>query len=330
MEIRSKVSAGSIFFVGLDDVEKVKSITPAFAKAFDIVWIEEATQVSEDDFEQLRLRMRGNSKFRKKMILTFNPIHKEHWIYKRWFKDKTEAQTHRYRDDELLIMRTTYKDNRFLDEDEKRALEDTKKRSPYHYMVYALGEFGVLGKRIYENWREEHFNADKLKHLPLYLGGDFGFTNDQTAFTMCRYDAENKRIYIFDEIYKRGLLSEDIAKEVKIKIALHNISAYTSFWDSARPDQIRTLVNKGVRARKTYKNEILDGIDWLMQHEIIVHPRCKNTINELNLFVWEEKDGEPINKPKGGLDHLMDALRYAFNQLWSNSGKVVGGKSGLY
>ena len=132
MQIVSKHSNGCIMFGGLDDVEKVKGITPAKAMAFDTLWVEEATETREEDYNQLILRMRGQTEFKKRRIITFNPIYKLHWIYQRWFADKTAQEQISFNSPDLIIKRTTYHDNAYLGEDEIQALEDMQWRSPYH------------------------------------------------------------------------------------------------------------------------------------------------------------------------------------------------------
>ena len=316
MVITSKLTNGSIIFLGCDDEEKVKSVTPPKASAFDVLWCEESTEISEATFNQLQLRMRGKSKYKKKTILTFNPIYESHWIYKRWFVNKV---------DNVLILKTTYKDNKYLDSSEIKILEDMKNFSPYHYDVYALGNFGVLGHRVYENWEERHFNIEDL-NLPVYMGGDFGYSIDPAVVIYCKYDATNKTIYIFDEVYKKKLTNNLLADEIKAKNKTNRTEAVEIFFDSSEPKSIQELRNYGIRASRATKgpDSILKGIDWLLQHKIIVHPRCKHTLEELKLYVRQEKNGEVQTTPVDKNNHLMDSLRYATCTLWHKSGKVVG------
>ena len=124
-----------ILFAGLDDVEKIKSITPARGVLTDI-WIEEATEIARDDYKQLEKRLRGESRHSKRITMSFNPVFKEHWIYAEFFKHWDESKTE-YKDDGLSILKTTYKDNRFLTYEDRRALENES--DPYYHDVYTLG-----------------------------------------------------------------------------------------------------------------------------------------------------------------------------------------------
>ena len=125
-----------ILFAGLDDVEKLKSIYNITG-----IWIEEASELLEEDFNQLDIRLRGETQYYKQIILSFNPISITHWLKRRFFDTPDErATTHR----------STYKDNRFLDAEAIRTLEAFKDTDPYYYQVYCLGEWGVTGRTVFD------------------------------------------------------------------------------------------------------------------------------------------------------------------------------------
>lgn len=317
------VSGGSIQFVGCEDIERVKSITPLHRSSFSKLWVEEATEVSKDSLTQLRIRMRGKSKWNKQTILTYNPIHKGHYLFKDYFEPIGWTESNReHTDDSLLILKTTYKDNKFLDQSEIDFLESLKKTTPYFYEVYAKGNFGTLGSRIFENWVEEHFNAEDL-NLPFFGGGDFGFSIDPSTLIYSKYDEKSKTIYIFDEIYDTGMTNDMFAKCINDKNKLNKLYNPAIYFDSAEPKSIQELKNYGVNshASKKGKDSIHKGIDWLLQHRIIVHPKCVKTIEELQLYVRKEKNGEVQLDPEDKNNHLMDALRYAYNNKWQNFNK---------
>lgn len=135
--IKCLFTGNEVAFAGLDDVEKIKSITFENGELTDI-WIEEATECSEADINQLKVRLRGG-KTKKQMVLSFNPINIQHWI-KRHFIDSGLA----------TVCFSTYKDNKFLTEDDKQALEDLKNTDEYTYNVYCLGQWGILGKTVFD------------------------------------------------------------------------------------------------------------------------------------------------------------------------------------
>ncbi|WAH35038.1 PBSX family phage terminase large subunit [Alicyclobacillus dauci] len=133
------VNGNEILFAGLDDVEKLKSI-----HGITGVWIEEASEIAPEDYRQLDIRLRTKTKHYKQMIITFNPIDVNHWLKKEFFDRKKP---------DCATLHSTYKDNRFLDETSIRVLEDFKDTDPYFYEVYALGQWGVLGKTVFPQKR---------------------------------------------------------------------------------------------------------------------------------------------------------------------------------
>ena len=139
LRIKCNLNGSEIIFAGLDDVEKLKSVTFSKGELTDI-WVEEASEIQESDFNQLDVRLRGKG-VKKQIVLSFNPIDINHWL-KRKFIDK--------KDDNILVMHSTYKDNDFLDEDYKALLESYKDTDPYYYDVYACGNWGILGKTVFD------------------------------------------------------------------------------------------------------------------------------------------------------------------------------------
>lgn len=137
MRIICKLSGNEVAFAGLDDVEKIKSITFANGELTDI-WVEEATETQEADINQLKVRLRGG-KSKKQIVLSFNPVNIQHWI-KGHFIDSGLA----------TVCFSTYKDNKFLTDDDRKALEDLRHIDAYTYEVYCLGKWGILGKTVFD------------------------------------------------------------------------------------------------------------------------------------------------------------------------------------
>lgn len=139
LRITCRLNQNSVIFKGLDNAEKLKSITFAKGELTDI-WIEEATEIDESSFNQLDVRLRGKGT-KKQITVTFNPIDVTHWLKKR-FADR--------KDDNITFFHSTYKDNNFLDEEYIKLLESYRDSDPYYYMVYCLGQWGVYGKTIFD------------------------------------------------------------------------------------------------------------------------------------------------------------------------------------
>lgn len=300
-----------IVFVGLDDVDKIKSITPARG-AWTDVWVEEATETDQRSIRQLYKRQRGGSdSVKKRMILSFNPILKTHWIYTEYFKSIGWADSQReYRGEDIAILKTTYKDNRFLTDDDRRDLENESDK--YFYDVYTLGNWGILGHVIFTNWRVEDLSGMMDQFTNRRHGLDFGFASDPAALWSSHYDRMRKIIYVFDEVYETGLTNPQLAERIKPIVGGDLVTA-----DSAEPKSISELSGDRVNpiliapAAKG-KDSVNHGIQWLQQHTIIVDRHCVNLQNELSTYHWkEDAGGNALPIPVDKNNHLIDAGRYA-------------------
>lgn len=306
MTITCTLNGRQILFAGLDDAEKIKSITPADS-VLHRVWIEEATEVKYSAYKQLTKRLRGHSDISKGVILSFNPILKSHWIYKTFFGGWQDDRNY-YEDDNLSILKTTYKDNLFLTEDDIKQLED--ETDPYYYNVYSLGNWGILGHIIFQNWRVEDL-SDRINQFDkIYIGMDFGW-NDPTAILKLHLDRNRKKIYIIDEVYQQYMSDNELLRTAKGFCKNQYVIC-----DSAEPKMIDFLSSNDVRAIGAVKgaDSIMRGIRWLQDYEIIIDIHCQNFKNEIESYHFtEDKYGNVLEKPAGGNDHLMDCMRYALN-----------------
>lgn len=300
-----------ILFAGLDDVEKLKSVTPIDGVLTDI-WIEEATETAYEDYKQLTKRLRGitHNNIPKRVIFSFNPVLQTHWIYREFF-DNWQDDKNLYRGEDLLILKTTYKDNKFLTKDDIKALENEKDR--YFYEVYTLGNWGVLGKVIFKNWHVEDLTDRVASFDNIYNGLDFGFAEDPNALVRCHIDNKRKIIYVFEEMVQGGMHNDELAEYLKGKLGTQYVTC-----DSAEPKSIDDLCRRGIRAKGAVKgaDSIHFGISFLQGHEIIVDVRCQVLKNELQTYHWQEdKYGNAMRKPVDKDNHCIDALRYAVEEV---------------
>lgn len=306
MVITNKRNDKQILFAGLDDVEKVKSITP-LKGVLERIFVEEATEIKREAYKQLTKRLRGYSAYSKHVIMAFNPILKSHWIYKEFFGG-WEDNKNSYESDSVCILKTTYKDNLFLTDDDRNQLENES--DPYFYNVYSLGNWGVLGHIIFRNWHVEDL-SDRIPQFDnIYNGLDFGW-NDPTAMLKIHLDKNRKKIYVFDEVYQQ-YMSDSVLLTTAKTFTNENQQYITC--DDANPKTIDFLSNNNVRAIPTVKgaDSIMRGIRWLQDYEIIVDVQCQNFKNEIEQYHWQEdKYGNVLEKPVDANNHLMDCLRYA-------------------
>ncbi len=288
-----------LIFKGLDDEEKIKSIDGIT----DIV-IEEASELTEDEFTQLNLRLRANAPFLQ-IFLMFNPISKKNWTYNYFFTGKNE--------DNIKIIHTTYKDNKFLDKSYTDELERLKHRNPAYYKIYALGEFATLDKLVF-TYRTKIISDADIKGLPRIMGLDFGYVNDPSAIVWGYIDTSNRKIYISGEYVRKGMLNDEIADTI-IDLGLHKDKCYG---DSAEPKSIDEIKRRGVNIDPTVKGKdsIIHGIQWIQGYDLIVDERCYKVIEELDNYTWkkDKKTGEYINTPVDTFNHTIDALRYALTK----------------
>lgn len=306
--IMTCINGYQILFAGLDDVEKIKSIVPAEGVITDI-WIEEATETDKNSVKDLYKRQRGGDEAtQKRMILSFNPILQTHWIYEEHFKSIGWADDQKeYNDGNLSIQHTVYKDNLFLTSQDIQDLENETDK--YRYDVYTLGKWGILGYVIFTNWRVEDLSKMENQFTNTRNGLDFGYSADPAALWRSHYDSKHKRIYVFAELYQRGLTNDKLADELKEIIGTEYVTC-----DSAEPKSIAELQGYGISALEARKGKdsVLHGIQWLQQQEIIIDKSCVNTKAEISTYHWEEDaNGNALRKPVDKDNHLIDAGRYA-------------------
>ncbi len=292
-----------ILFRGLDDPLKIASIS-VDSGSLCWAWLEEAYEVmSESDFDTLDESIRGaiQEPLFKQWTITMNPWNEHHWIKKRFFDNQ---------DDDILALTTNYLCNEWLDKSDINMFENMKKNNPRRYQVAGLGDWGIVDGLVYENWHERVFNLDEVRQCATVIGLDFGYTNDPSALFVGFLDKDNKKLYVWDEMYETGLSNRKIYENVQsMGYAKEKITA-----DSAEPKSIDELRHYGLRVSKAVKGKdsITHGVQYIQDLEIIIHPRCCNFVTEISNYTWDkDKFGNSINVPIDDFNHLMDAMRYA-------------------
>ena len=313
LEATYKPTGQKIYFRGLDDPLKVTSITVDVG-VLCWAWLEEAYEVmKEDDFNILDESIRGEvpEGLFKQWTITFNPWNEHHFLKKRFFDCPP--------DPDILAITTNYMCNEWLDAADIKVFEDMKKRNPRRYDVAGLGGWGIVDGLVYENWKEQAFDhtSDEFKkehpNLVSCFGLDFGYTNDPSTLFCGLLDLKEKRLFVFDEMYEKGLSNKRIAETVQaMGYGKERITA-----DSAEPKSIDELKSLGLRVKGASKGKdsIKNGIQWIQDLEIIIHPRCVNFITEISNYTWDQdKFGTKLNVPIDDFNHLMDAMRYGLEK----------------
>lgn len=295
-----------------DDIEKIKSINFENGKLTDI-WLEEATEITENDFNILDDRLRGilpNELFYQ-FSISFNPVSATSWLKKRFFD---------FKDDDADICHSTYLDNCFIDEAYHKRMMKRKELDPEGYKVYGLGEWGSIGGIIFHNFEVKEF--DKNAFNVRYYGMDFGF-NHYTAIEDVAFKDDN--LYVCNELYER---EKDMAEIIK-QMNDEGWSKSVELWcDSAEPDRIQMLVKAGYRAMPVKKGQgsVKAQIDWLKgiinnktvcKRKIYIHPDCKGLIKEIQEYRWklDTKSNTYLDEPVDFGDDAIAGLRYSIERL---------------
>jgi len=304
----TSVSGVVIMMVGLDDVEKLKSI-----HGVTDVWIEEATELTETDFKQVNLRVRGTDA-QKRIILTFNPISVLHWL-KAYFFDNPKNNSR--------ITRTTWEHNAFLDEAYVNELRELASIDAYFHQVYTLGEWGMLGNVVFTNIVIEDFDYSEDDFENVCNGMDFGFAH---ASAIERIGFKDGHLYSFDELHGRGWTNPRFIENAKEHFgdAIYDMIITA---DSAEPARIKEWNDDGVTVlpAKKGKDSLRFGVDYLSRITWHIHKtRCSSLVGEVQSFKRrEDKDGNALDDFVEINDDGIAACRYATEWIWGQAHGIV-------
>ncbi|WP_079480576.1 PBSX family phage terminase large subunit [Halobacillus salinus] len=311
-EITYKPTGQKILFRGLDDELKITSITVDVG-ILSWAWFEEAYQIeTEEKFRTVVESIRGkydSPDFFKQITVTFNPWSERHWLKRVFFDEET-------REKDTFAITTTFRVNEWLDEVDSQRYLDLYRTNPRRARIVADGEWGVAEGLVFENFEVRDFDIQqKIKDVQETAHGmDFGFTNDPTTNVSSIVDLENKELWIYDEYYKKAMLTTDIYNMLVEK----GLKETTITADSAERRLIQELINKGIRRmRGSLKGSgsINQGILFIQGFKVYIHPRCEHTIEEFNTYTFDQdKEGKWLNTPIDANNHIIDALRYSLEQ----------------
>jgi phage terminase large subunit len=281
-----------IQFVSTDDPQKLRGLKS------DILWIDEANEVDEESYFQLSIRTTGA------IILSLNPtISPFHWIR---------------RLSDVQFYFTTYRDNPYLELSVKRAIEELKSTNPKAWKIYGLGEWTGNDRAI--------FTFEQCDWIPedtefVAFGMDFGFAQDPTS--VASIWKRGNDIWIVEHLYEKGLVTKEIADKLRTIV-----KGREEIWaDSAEPRLIEELYRKGFNIKPVTKgrDSINFGIQILQNFKIHIPRSCTNLINEFYSYQWSmDKHQHVTDRPEQGLDHLVDAARYAAMMRLSNKATAAG------
>ncbi len=302
MEMRCRINGNRIIFCGFNDLrqrEKVKSINFPQGK-LTWIWIEEATELGENDVEILDDRLRGNldnDNLYYQITLTFNPVSSRHWIKRRYFDVASDG---------VYTHHSTYLDNDFIDEAFHKRMEMRKKFDPEGYRVYALGEWGAQEGLILTNFTVCDFAKD---FDSMVIGQDFGFNHANAIILVGFRDGQ---VYVCDELYQYAKDTSELISLAEGRFEKNILM----ICDSAEPDRIKMWRRAGYNAIPAKKGagSVMAQIDYLKQRKIFIAPNCDNLIKELQAWRWRtDNNGELTDTPVDVFDDAIAALRYAIS-----------------
>ena len=292
-------NGSTIEFFSVDISDKVRG------SRRQILWVDEAQELSEDDAFQLGIRTT------EKIIYSYNPsFGPQHWLYKNRMED------------DVMIYHTTYKNNPYLSKAQVNAIESLQGRSDKYYRIYALGEFAGNDKQIFQFDTCEDWELEDATFLCYAI--DYGFVNDETAIV--RLSRKGDKVIIEELCYEKGMTTNDIADKLReIGVGRDEI-----FADSAEPRLNEELYRMGfnIKAVKKGPDSISFGIKQMMNWDLVATKKSINLINEFYSYEWiSDKEGNTIDKPIDAMNHLIDAVRYGvmmkLTQKQINTGKYA-------
>lgn len=241
-------------------------------------------------------------------MITFNPWSDRHWLKSEFF-DKDTRRTN------AKAFTTTYKDNDYLDKAYVDSLKEMLVRNPNRARVAVLGEWGIAEGLVFDGLFEQRdFSMEQIAGLPKAVGLDFGFKHDPTAGEFMAIDQKNHIVYVYDEFYKQGMLTQQIAQS----LAQHKAFGLPIIADSAEQRLITELQQvygvPNIKPAGKGKDSIIQGIQFMQSYRFVIHPKVKGLLEEMNTYVYaKDKFGNWTNQPEDANNHAIDGLRYSMS-----------------
>jgi phage terminase large subunit len=301
LSIRNKTNGNQIIFRGCSDqraIERLKSVTVPTGK-ITMVWMEEATELRREDFDIIDDRLRGQLPGDRyyQITLSFNPVSAAHWI---------KSQLWDYDSPDIFKSKSTYLDNRYIDDAYKARMLRRKELDPEGYAVYGLGEWGEVGGLVFPNVTVGDYR--RLEFEDYTLGTDFGFNHSHATLLVGWRDGNP---YVINEVVVTEKTTGEIIRLCEKAEIPKNV---LMFCDSAEPDRIKEFKAAGFKAYpvRKEKNSVSNQIAWLKNRHIYVDGRCQNTQKELQTYKWRKDptSGEYLDEPVKIGDDAVKALIY--------------------
>jgi phage terminase large subunit len=300
---------GLIIFQGMQDhtADSIKSL-----EGYDVAWVEEAQSLSQRSLDLLRPTIR---KPESEIWFSWNP---------RNDTDPVDAFFRKTKPPDATLVRSSYGDNPWFPEVLRREMEWDRAHDPDKYAYVWLGEYEQHSEaRVFRNWRVEEFETPQ--GTVFYFGADWGFAVDPTVLIRCWLD--ERRLYVDAEEYAVGC-EIDATPALFDRLGNGMARSWRITADSARPETISYMRRHGyehIEPARKGPGSVEEGVAFLKSYEIVVHPRCQHTIDELTCYRYKTDPLTarvlPILSEKK--NHVIDALRYAVECLRNAVGTAL-------
>jgi len=292
-------NGSTISFTPLDDDKKIRSLN------LDYVFVEQCEEVSEEIFDELALRVRGEVSLADygQILLIAQPGPRTHWIYKRFYQIKVNDPDYKWE-------HFSYLDNPYLQDEQRRYYEGLKETNYDRWRTHALGEWITSSKQIFvDNWS---VGTEGRRFFDFYVGGlDFGWNVESAFLLIGFYDDE---AYVLGEVYAPELTNGELLAEIEDLLSRHELDfddLDSVYADAASPDRIEVMCQNGLNCYPSVK-DVTAKINTTRETKIHIDESCVNLIRELPNYEWKkDKDGNVLEEPIKKEDHAIDALCYA-------------------
>ena len=274
-----QLGTNTIEWISCDDESKLRG------RKRDYLFINEATEVSYDEYIQLVLRTSG------RIVLDLNPS-----LWKSWIYDLENEP-------DVFYTIITYKDNPFLDDSLIREIEKLQHRDQNLWRVFGLGQKGIPTRVVFNH--QQFYETLPQSAKLLGYGIDFGFNDPSTLVAVYKFD---ESIYCEELLYLRNVTIPDFIYKIKdLGVNLRE----DFICDSANPQAITEMTRNGINAKPVKKDTILSGIDQIKRANFFINSQSSNLIDEVNSYVWKsDKNGGNLDEPEDKNNHILDAIRY--------------------
>lgn len=325
LTITRKSTRQKIFFCGMNNPESLTSFAVE-AGVLDTMWVEEAFEIEKwEALEKVIMNLRGEMPegYKVQIYMTFNPWSEETWLKSRFWDNcnlQLDSNGKEYgENEECYCITTNYLDNPWLSDDDRAYYALMKKRDPVYYEVAGLGNWGVIGGELcFPSLARRHLGDEindlrKRDDVQWSFGVDFGVTDDPSCFVAIAKDEINKDIYVYDEIYGKGLSVEELSDLIRAKgYAKQEMWCDGGIFKLAINQMVKNGISRAKPVKKARKK--LDQIISLREYTFVFDTKCTNTIREFYNYRFDDK-GVPMDKD----DHTPDALRYAISGIDSRA-----------